>query len=281
MCAVQSATSNTTTGVLAARLTTNELDYWKLLRDILGGVGQAIAVVWQASRIGDFLLFILSIFLFIFKWYIIVVVIVISIRIIGRVGYWGLPQLWKIYRESRRRQFEEQWRNDEIKRRAARLAELRAKKVVDAATLEAAKLQQARREQDIKDKLQREEVIRQTKLKADYKRWEMECDIAFRDKASMTKFPFPPLPRCTDPNCSAFTKLPVPACQHNVKQFFKGSGVFSMEFLKLEKSRWHEDRFASCQEYLRPEFRSRANSLFIVLHPWYEELKEQQRSAVS
>jgi hypothetical protein len=139
--------------------------------------------------------------------------------------------------------------------------------------LKEAKLRQALEEQAIKD---REEEERQTKAKADYKRWETECNVAFQDKASMTKFPFPPLPRCTNPNCFAFAKIPALACQHNVKQFLKGSGLFSLAFLKRQKNLWHEDRFASCREDLRPEFQRLANSLFIILHPWYEELERKE-----
>ncbi|KFY14799.1 hypothetical protein V492_02406 [Pseudogymnoascus sp. VKM F-4246] len=293
MCPVQSATSNTTIGVLAARLTTEESDYWKsLLRDILRGVWQGISAVWRALRIGDFLLFILSILLFIIKWCffillsiflfiltwcIIVSAIVISIRTIWRAVYWGLPQLWKICRESRRRRLQEQRWNNEIRRHEARRAELCAKQAADAAASKADKLRKAQEEQALKDELRRQEAKRQAKLKADYKRWKMECDIAFRDKPSMTKFPFPPLPRCTHLNCFAFAKVPTPACPHNVKQFLKGSGVFSMRFLRLERYRWHPDRFSTCREDLKPEFQRLAVSLSKLLNSWYKELEEQQR----
>ena len=67
-----------------------------------------------------------------------------------------------------------------------------------------------------------------------------------------------------------------PACEHNVKQFFEGSGKVSLELLKEYRDRWHEDRFASCREDLRPEFRRLANSLFVVLDPWHNKLKREQ-----
>jgi hypothetical protein len=111
--------------------------------------------------------------------------------------------------------------------------------------------------------------------------WKKECDSVFRDKASMTKFPFPPLPQYTDSDCPGFLKIPVPACPHNVKQFLKGSGNFSLEFLKRQRRLWHEDRFASCRADLRPEFRRLANSLFVVLDPWYEALKGKQANSSS
>ena len=64
--------------------------------------------------------------------------------------------------------------------------------------------------------------------KADYIRREKECNVAFQDKASMTKFPFPPLPRCTtNPSCIAYLKFSAPAYQDNVKHFLQRSALFS------------------------------------------------------
>jgi len=97
----------------------------------------------------------------------------------------------------------------------------------------------------------------------------------------MTKFPFPPLPRCTHTDCPRFLKFPVAACEHNVKQFFIGSGNDSLKVVKRQRLLWHEDRFASCPVALRPEFRRLANSLFVVLDPWYEVLKREQANSSS
>lgn len=164
-------------------------------------------------------------------------------------------------------------------RRIAYQNELRTRQAAEAAAMKEARLRQAREDQAIKDKLRRDEEEKEIKARADYMSWQKECDSVFRNKVSMTKFPFPPLPRCTNTDCPGFLENAVPACQHNVKQFFRGSGNFSLEFLKHQRNLWHEDRFASCREDLRPEFRRLANSLFVVLDPWYEELKGRQATS--
>lgn len=237
-------------------------------------VSSAIAALWRASRIEDLLHLIKLLVLRILKWCGIALVTVLGIMIIWRLGYWGLPKLWSICMESLERSMEERLRNNERRRLAAAEDELRLKQAAQAARLKEAKLRQIREEQAIKDRLRREEEDRQAKGKADYARWEKECDIVFRDKSTMTKFPFPPLSRCTNLHCWAFTKIPVPACKDNVKQFLRGSGRFSIDLLKHQKNLWHEDRFTSCREDLKPEFQRLANSLFVVLYPLYEELKE-------
>ncbi|KAL5322904.1 hypothetical protein ACEPPN_010883 [Leptodophora sp. 'Broadleaf-Isolate-01'] len=123
-----------------------------------------------------------------------------------------------------------------------------------------ARLRRAREDQAIKDKLRRDEEKRRIQARADYVNWEKEYDTVFRDKSSMTKFPFPPLPRYTDTDCPRFLKIPVAAYQHNVKQFFKGSGNDSL-FSSVS------DSFGTRTIALRPEFIRLANSLPVVLDP--------------
>jgi hypothetical protein len=81
-----------------------------------------------------------------------------------------------------------------------------------------ARLRQAQKDQAVQDILTSNEEKKQAKAKADYMRWEEECDSVFGDKASMIKFPFPPLPRRIEPKCPGFLKITVPTCQHTVKQ---------------------------------------------------------------
>lgn len=230
---------------------------------------EAIAAVWRALRIGDLLHFLQFTILLLLKWLGIGLAIIIGTPIIWRVGHWGLPKLLEIYKERQRRKLEEERLNNARKRRAAEQAER-------AAVLEEARLRRAREEQAVKDKLHREEEERQAKCKADYANWEKECETAFQDRASMTRFPFPKLPRCTELECVALAKNPAPACQHNVKQFLKGSGRFSVKLLKDQIKLWHEDRFAPCREDLRPEFQRLATSLFVALFPLYEEMTRQE-----
>jgi hypothetical protein len=249
------------------------------LRLTARGIYQAISALWRASRIGTLLQFVLFRILRVLKWCGTALAILVGILIIRRLAYLFLPKLWKIYTKSRRRKLEEERWNNERNRQTEFLAELRAKQAAKATASKEAKIRQAREEQAIKDNLYREGQGRQAKGKADYMMWERECDVAFGDRASMTKFPFPSLPRCTDPNCFAFAKTLAPACQHNVRQFLKGSGrPLTQDFLKHQCKLWHEDRFASCREDLRPEFKRLANSLFVVLFPWYRELEQRQQS---
>jgi hypothetical protein len=177
------------------------------------------------------------------------------------------------------RKLQERRRNNERKQRARLLEELRAKQAADAAILENAKARQVREEPAIKARIYREAEEGRTKARTDYMKWDHNREVACRDMASMANFPFPPLPQCTKLNCPAFAKTPAPACHHNVKQFLEGSGMVSLTFLKRQMSYWHEDRFTACQEDLRPEFQRLANSLFVILHPWYEELKGKDANA--
>ena len=123
------------------------------------------------------------------KWCGIALATIISVKIIVNIGYWGFHKLL----ESRKRRLEERRRSEERKRRAAYLSELHTKLAAEAAAIEDARVRQAREDQAIKDKLKRDEEESQTKARADYVKWEKECDIVFRNKALMTKFPFPPV----------------------------------------------------------------------------------------
>lgn len=235
---------------------------------------QAIVALWQALRIADILHFILRVTFRILWWCAFVLATIISVTIIVNIGYWVLPKLWEIYNKSRKRRLRERRQIEEREQREAFLSELRAKQAADAAAKEEARLQQAREDEAIKNKLERDEEKRKSIAKAAYIRWETKCNQVFQDRASMTELPFPPLLRCTTLDCEAFLKSPVPACPHNVKQFLRESGFFSLELLKRQKHLWHPDRFRSCREELRPDFSLRANSLFVIMDPWYKELKE-------
>jgi len=280
----QRATSNVTAHGLLASLTTN-ISYTgrnilqKAVDLILRGLQtclqwiaywscQAIATVWRALKSSHTLQAIFLILLRIFKWCSIALATAIGVTVIIHIGYWGLPKLLKIYNESRVRRLEDRRQNEERKRRAVYLSELRARQAAEATAMKEARLQRAREDQVIKDKLKRDEEQRRIKARAGYMNWEEECDRFFRDKASMAKLPFPPLSRCTHTDCPRFLKYPVAACEHNVKQFFIGSGNDLLKVVKRQRLLWHEDRFASCPEALRPEFRRLANSLFVVLDPW-------------
>ena len=126
-----------------------------------------------------------------------------------------------------RRQDEEKWGGDERKPRE----DLR-----EAANAADFRRQQAR---EIQERHDRELGQRRRKSRQDYTKWRKECDIAFHNKASITRFPFPTLPQCSgsSPDCFAFGRYPAPACKHNVKQFLEDCGVYTVEFLREERNR--------------------------------------------
>ncbi|QPH16141.1 hypothetical protein C2857_000705 [Epichloe festucae Fl1] len=239
---------------------------WHFILLIALRIHQALAALWH---------FILLIALRILKWCSIAFAIFIGVQITVYVGYWGMRKLLQIYAEKRKRRLEEIRQAEEGERQAAMIREGHARRAAEAD----AKLRQARERQARENQQKRDEEQRQIEARERYTKWEQECDSAFYDKASMTQFPFPPLPRCTDPTCQEFDRTPASACQHNFKQFLVGSGKFSLQLLKSQRRLWHEDRFMSCRADLQPEFRRLANSLFVVLDPMYKELNAKQANS--
>ncbi|KAI9811251.1 MAG: hypothetical protein M1827_005583, partial [Pycnora praestabilis] len=72
-----------------------------------------------------------------------------------------------------------------------------------------------------------------------YEVWRDHCDAQLADPKSLTSFPGPPLLPCSDQGCSSYDSKgkckPVAACQHNVKDFFRGSS-------ELQKALKHAQR---------------------------------------
>ncbi|KAH6712628.1 hypothetical protein BKA61DRAFT_577698 [Leptodontidium sp. MPI-SDFR-AT-0119] len=220
-------------------------EYWPRLPQISPYWScQAIATLWRTLRISELLQTIHLILLRILKWCGIALTTTIGVTVIVHIGYWGLLKLLEIYNESRVRRLEDKQQNKERKRRAEYLSELYdvqaqsfvsppfsahvfwsdmavrqnfgpvpsyARQAAEAATMKEARLRRAREDQAIKDKLRRDEEKRRIQARADYVNWEKEYDTVFRDKSSMTKFPFPPLPRYTNTDCPRFLKIPVAA----------------------------------------------------------------------
>ena len=135
------------------------------------------------------------------------------------IASWAVPKLWKIYTVRREKGLEEQrWRQhrelqerlleeSRMRRAAAEAASREAEALRNAAALreaearERAEAQRAREQQATEDKKRREEDYRLKNAKKNYEAWERECKIAFKDKSSMTYFPYPSLPRCTTQDC--------------------------------------------------------------------------------
>ncbi|OCK86045.1 hypothetical protein K432DRAFT_377144 [Lepidopterella palustris CBS 459.81] len=74
----------------------------------------------------------------------------------------------------------------------------------------------------------------------------------------ITVFPYLPsaATTCTLPACVAAKAAPfsLRACVHDVETLFRGSGLYSYEWLRRERLRWHPDQFARlCAEGYREE----------------------------
>lgn len=64
------------------------------------------------------------------------------------------------------------------------------------------------------------------------------------------------------------------ACRHDVQQFFQASGLYSYEWLRQERLRWHPDRFGRlCEESWKVTGRKQAEEMFKVIHVLMEDLK--------
>ncbi|ORY11341.1 hypothetical protein BCR34DRAFT_653153 [Clohesyomyces aquaticus] len=87
----------------------------------------------------------------------------------------------------------------------------------------------------------------------------------------LTTFPHPPIPPtplpCKYPPCLPLRLDPLGlrACPHDVESLFRASGLYSYEWLRQERLRWHPDRFGRlCEEGFREEGRRKAEELFKI-----------------
>ncbi|KAH8729060.1 hypothetical protein GQ44DRAFT_756942 [Phaeosphaeriaceae sp. PMI808] len=64
------------------------------------------------------------------------------------------------------------------------------------------------------------------------------------------------------------------ACQHDVERLLRASGLYSYEWLRQERLRWHPDRFGRlCEENFREDGKKMAGEMFKLIHVLMEELK--------
>jgi hypothetical protein len=83
----------------------------------------------------------------------------------------------------------------------------------------------------------------------------------------MTSFPYlpPSLTVCIVPVCVLYKRDPggLRACKHDVERLLKASGLYSREWLKQERIRWHPDRFGRlCDVGFREEGRKLSEEMF-------------------
>ncbi|CAI6337595.1 unnamed protein product [Periconia digitata] len=88
--------------------------------------------------------------------------------------------------------------------------------------------------------------------------------------ALLTSFPYLPLSltTCTLPSCATGKADPkgLRACKHDVERLLRASGLYSYEWLRQERIRWHPDRFGRlCAEEWREEGRRVAEEMFKVV----------------
>jgi hypothetical protein len=64
------------------------------------------------------------------------------------------------------------------------------------------------------------------------------------------------------------------ACKHDVERLLRASGLYSYEWLRQERIRWHPDRFGRlCEERWREEGRRLAEEMFKTIDILMGEMK--------
>ncbi|KAF2824414.1 hypothetical protein CC86DRAFT_457184 [Ophiobolus disseminans] len=94
----------------------------------------------------------------------------------------------------------------------------------------------------------------------------------------LTSFPYLPaiITTCSLSSCTLFKsdEYGIHACQHDVERLLRASGLYSYEWLRQERLRWHPDRFGRlCEESWREAGKKMAGEMFKLIHGLMEELK--------
>lgn len=97
----------------------------------------------------------------------------------------------------------------------------------------------------------------------------------------LTSFPYIPstLTVCSLPSCVMLKSDSdgIHACQHDVEKLLRASGLYSYEWLRQERLRWHPDRFGRlCDESWREAGKKMAGEMFKLIHALMEELKLEE-----
>ena len=100
-----------------------------------------------------------------------------------------------------------------------------------------------------------------------WKEWRLACMNAFTDYATMQTFPAPPASPCTKVECRTQPRL-LKACPCNIRAAFE-----RMELQRMERSRWHPDKFARCPQENREVFQKMAEEVFVVLDGMHQEAR--------
>lgn len=94
----------------------------------------------------------------------------------------------------------------------------------------------------------------------------------------LAAFPYlpPAITVCALPSCELLKSDPlsIKACRHDVEVLMRASGLYSYEWLRQERLRWHPDRFGRlCDESWREEGKKMAEEMFKIIDALMEDLK--------
>lgn len=102
--------------------------------------------------------------------------------------------------------------------------------------------------------------------------WRKLVDIALSDYTALHVFPAPPARPCMKNECPSKTQQgrTLTVCDCVFKEAFSG---LSKQELKMERVRWHPDKFARCPEQHRELFQKMAQEIFVVVDNMYQKAK--------
>lgn len=94
----------------------------------------------------------------------------------------------------------------------------------------------------------------------------------------LTSFPYLPsrVTTCSLTACSILKSEPdgIQACQHDVEKLLRASGLYSYEWLRQERLRWHPDRFGRlCEESWREIGKKMSGEMFKLMSVLIEEIR--------
>lgn len=96
---------------------------------------------------------------------------------------------------------------------------------------------------------------------------------------------FPVLSRymdaCAEDGCKTIKQdsTGLAICAHDLERLLRGSGVYTVDFLKGERNTWHPDKFARfCHPESRDDLQSKAGALFVLFGVLIDLLQNPPRN---
>lgn len=112
-----------------------------------------------------------------------------------------------------------------------------------------------------------------------YAEWKTECEKVFSSALPRRTFPHPPSEgySCVKAVCLSRKGLEsdIRACKHDMERILRGSGRYSVAWLRKERLSWHPDRFGlKCDPDFRTELVKKATAMYAT----FEELLREESS---